>query len=212
MTGPVVGDDGLARCPWGDAPADYRDYHDTEWGRPVHGDAAIFERLSLEAYQAGLSWLTILRRRDAFREAFGGFDIDTVAAFDDADIARLSSDARLIRHRGKVEAVVGNARSLQRWREDEGYGVLDALVWSCAPASAPEAILQAIPQAMSDVPVQTPESARLAASLRARGWRFIGPTSAYAALQAMGVVDDHLAGCHARGDATRSPAPVPDRR
>jgi len=205
VTGPVVGDDGLARCPWGDAPADYRAYHDAEWGRPVHGDAAIFERLSLEAYQAGLSWLTILRRRDAFREAFCGFDIDAVAAFDDVDIARLSGDARLIRHRGKVEAVVGNARSLQRWREAEGDGVLDALVWSCAS-------VQSIPQTMSDVPVQTEESARLVASLRARGWRFIGPTSAYAALQAMGVVDDHLAGCHVRGDATRSSAPTPDRR
>lgn len=197
MTGPVVGDDGLARCPWGDGPADYRAYHDTEWGRPVHGDAAIFERLSLEAYQAGLSWLTILRRRDAFREAFVGFDIDAVAAFDDADITRLASDARLIRHRGKVEAVVGNARSLQRWREEEGDGVLDALVWSCAPSPS-------IPRSMSDVPVQTEESVRLTRSLRAQGWRFIGPTSAYAALQAMGVVDDHLAGCHARGGATRS--------
>lgn len=205
MNGPVVGDDGLPRCPWGDAPADYRAYHDTEWGRPVHGDAAIFERLSLEAYQAGLSWLTILRRRDAFREAFCGFDIDAVAAFDDADIARLSADARLIRHRGKVEAVVGNARSLQRWREAEGDGVLDALVWSCVSS-------QSIPHTMSDVPVQTEESTRLVASLRARGWRFIGPTSAYAALQAMGVVDDHLAGCHARVDATRSSAPMPDRR
>ena len=204
MTSPVVGDDGLARCPWGDAPADYRAYHDTEWGRPVHGDAAIFERLSLEAYQAGLSWLTILRRRDAFREAFAGFDIETVAAFDDVDVTRLSTDARLIRHRGKVEAVIDNARCLQRWRESEGDGVLDALVWSCVMSKA-------IPQSMSDVPVHTEESARLAASLRARGWRFIGPTSAYAALQAMGIVDDHLGGCHARGGATRSSGAVPDR-
>ena len=127
MTGPVVGDDGLARCPWGDAPQDYRSYHDTEWGRAVRGDSAIFERLCLEAYQAGLSWLTILRRREAFRAAYADFDIEVVAAFDNSDIERLASDPALIRHRGKVEAVVGNARLLSQWRAEEGEGVLDAL-------------------------------------------------------------------------------------
>lgn len=196
MSGPVVGDDGLPRCPWGDAPADYRAYHDDEWGRPVRGDSAIFERLSLEAYQAGLSWLTILRRREAFREGFADFDIAVVAGYGDADIERLATDPRLIRHRGKVEAVVGNARLLAQWQAEEGPGVLDALVWSCASSREP-------PRTLADVPAQTEESRRLAQRLRARGWRFIGPTSAYAALQAMGVVNDHLEGCHARGSATR---------
>lgn len=196
MTGPVVGDDGLPRCPWGDAPADYRAYHDDEWGRAVHGDSAIFERLSLEAYQAGLSWLTILRRREAFREAFAGFDIAEIVSYDESDIERLATDAQLIRHRGKVEAVVSNARLLAQWQAEEGNGVLDALVWSCASRTAP-------PRNLEDVPVQTVESRDLAQRLRARGWRFIGPTSAYAALQAMGVVNDHLEGCHARGTATR---------
>lgn len=196
MSGPVVGDDGLPRCPWGDAPADYRAYHDDEWGRAVRGDSAIFERLSLEAYQAGLSWLTILRRREPFREAFADFDIAVVAGYDDADIERLATDPRLIRHRGKVEAVVSNARLLAQWQAEEGPGVLDALVWSCASSREP-------PRTLADVPVQTEESRRLVERLRARGWRFIGPTSAYAALQAMGVVNDHLEGCHARGSATR---------
>ncbi len=196
MSGPVVGDDGLPRCPWGDAPADYRAYHDDEWGRAVRGDSAIFERLSLEAYQAGLSWLTILRRREAFREGFADFNIAVVAGYDDADIERLATDPRLIRHRGKVEAVVSNARLLVQWQAAEGQGVLDALVWSCASSRTP-------PRTLADVPVQTEESRRLAQRLRARGWRFIGPTSAYAALQAMGVVNDHLEGCHARGSATR---------
>lgn len=196
MSGPVVGDDGLPRCPWGDAPADYRAYHDDEWGRPVRGDNAIFERLSLEAYQAGLSWLTILRRREAFREAFADFDIAVVAGYGDADLERLATDPRLIRHRGKVEAVVSNARLLAQWQAAEGPGVLDALVWSCASSREP-------PRTLADVPAQTEESRRLAQRLRARGWRFIGPTSAYAALQAMGVVNDHLEGCHARGSATR---------
>ena len=196
MSGPVVGDDGLPRCPWGDAPADYRAYHDDEWGRPVRGDSAIFERLSLEAYQAGLSWLTILRRREAFREGFADFDIAVVAGYGDADIERLATDPRLIRHRGKVEAVVSNARLLAQWQAEEGPGVLDALVWSCASSREP-------PRTLADVPAQTEESRRLAQRLRARGWRFIGPTSAYAALQAMGVVNDHLEGCHARDSATR---------
>lgn len=205
MTGPVVGDDGLARCPWGDAPADYRAYHDGEWGRAVRGDSAIFERLSLEAYQAGLSWLTILRRRDAFREALAGFDVAAVAAYDATDIDRLATDPRLIRHRGKAEAVVSNARLVAQWQAQEGEGVLDALVWAYA---APHAT----PGTIADVPVHTPQSQQLAQQLRAKGWRFIGPTSAYAALQAMGVVNDHLAGCHARGSATRCSGDSVDRR
>ena len=194
--GTVLDADGLARCPWGAAPADYRDYHDSEWGRSVRGDSAIFERLSLEGFQAGLSWLTILRRREAFREAFHGFDIDTVADLDEVDIERLSTDARLIRHRGKVEAVAHNARLLRQWRATEGEGVLDALVWSYADTAS-------TPRTLSDVPAQTPASRDLARTLRLRGWRFIGPTSAYAALQAMGVVNDHLEDCHVRSQRTR---------
>lgn len=204
MTGPVLGDDGLSRCPWGDAPADYRAYHDAEWGRRVRGDSAIFERLSLEGYQAGLSWLTILRRREHFREAFAGFDVATVASFGERDIDRLASDPRLIRHRAKAEAVVGNARLVRQWQAEEGEGALDALVWSCV---SPESV----PVSMSDVPTHTEESRRLSRALRGRGWRFIGPTSAYAALQAIGVVNDHLAGCHVRSVATRSPRSTPRR-
>jgi DNA-3-methyladenine glycosylase I len=188
----AVGDDGLARCPWGDAPDDYRAYHDTEWGRPVRGDAALFERLSLEGFQAGLSWLTILRRREGFRAAFANFDVQTVASYGDADIKRLLDDPRIIRHRGKIEATMSNARILVRWQESEGDGVLDELVWSLRRDTSP-------PVTMADVPVQTPESLALVRELKARGWRFLGPTSAYAALQAVGVVNDHLEGCHARG-------------
>lgn len=189
--GAIVGDDGLARCPWGDAPVDYREYHDREWGRPVRGDGAIFERLSLEAFQAGLSWLTILRRREGFREVFAGFDPAVVADFDTDTVERLVADARIIRHRGKVEAVVSNARTLCRWQSEDGGDVLDRLLWSFAqPARRP--------RTMTDVPAETPESREVVRLLRARGWRFIGPTSAYAAMQAMGVVNDHLASCHVR--------------
>lgn len=192
--GPIVGDDGVARCPWGDAPAAYRDYHDSEWGRPVRGDRAIFERLALEAFQAGLSWLTVLRRREALRDGFMGFDIASVAALDSTDVDRLLGDSRLIRHRGKIEAIIHNARVLAVWQADEGEGVLDARVWACRTEISR-------PRVMSEVPAMTDASRELAADLKRRGWRFIGPTSAYAALQAMGVVDDHLVGCHARGSA-----------
>jgi DNA-3-methyladenine glycosylase I len=190
-SGPVRGDDGLLRCPWGDAPADYRDYHDSEWGRPVRGDAALFERLSLEGFQAGLSWLTILRRRQGFREAFADFDAHVVAEYDEGDVDRLLGDVGIIRHRGKVEAVIGNARVLRDWQQAEGEGALDALVWSFAGAGG-------VPRTMADVPTQTDASRSLSRELKRRGWRFLGPTSAYAALQAVGVVNDHLESCHAR--------------
>jgi DNA-3-methyladenine glycosylase I len=190
--GLVRGDDGLLRCPWGHLPEDYREYHDREWGRVVRGDDALFERLSLEAFQAGLSWLTILRRRAGFRAAFADFHVRTVAAYDVDDIDRLVEDDRIIRHRGKIEAVIGNARVLAEWQDAEGDDVLDALVWSLASDTA-------APRTMADVPVETPASRALTRELKGRGWRFLGPTSAYAALQAVGVVDDHLWGCHARG-------------
>lgn len=190
----LVGDDGLPRCPWADSPADYRAYHDTEWGRPVRGDDQIFERLSLEGFQSGLSWLTILRRRDGFREAFAGFDPERVARYDDVDIDRLVQDPRIIRHRGKIEAVVSNARVLVEWQRAEGVGVLDDLVWSFAD-KAPVGLG---PAGLADVPTSTAASEALTRGLKGRGWRFLGPTSAYAAMQAIGVVNDHLEGCHAR--------------
>lgn len=193
MTGPVHGDDGRPRCPWGDGPPDMRRYHDEEWGRPVRGDQAIFERLSLEGFQSGLSWLTILRKRDGFRSAFADFDIDIVAGYDASDVARLLGDAAIVRHRGKIEAVIANARVLRQWRDEEGDGVLDTRVWSCAAVDTPA------PATLADLPTSSPQSVALARDLKRRGWRFLGPTTAYAALEAIGVVNDHLHGCFARG-------------
>lgn len=189
------GDDGRLRCPWGDAPGDYRAYHDDEWGRPVHGDTAAFERLSLEAFQCGLSWLTVLRRRADLRRAFADFEVHAVAAFDAATIAALAADVRLIRHVGKIEAVVANARVLRDWQAQEGVGVLDKEVWGCVPTRM--ASVRG-PQTVAEVPTTVPAAVGLAARLKGRGWRYVGPTTAYSTLQAMGVVDDHLQDCHAR--------------
>ena len=190
MTGTVRGDDGIERCPWGDAPDDLRRYHDEEWGRPLRGDAAVFERLSLEGFQSGLSWLTILRKREAFRAAFEGFDIEAIAAYDESDVERLLRDAGIVRHRGKIEAVIANARVLRDWQRAEGEGVLDARVWACAVPDRPR------PVAMAEIPATSPGATTLSRDLKRRGWRFLGPTTAYAALQAIGVVDDHVAGCY----------------
>ncbi|MGN6332134.1 MAG: DNA-3-methyladenine glycosylase I [Motilibacteraceae bacterium] len=191
MSGPVIGPDGRARCPWGLSTPDYVDYHDTEWGRPVHGTGPLYERLVLEAFQSGLAWITILRKRPAFRAAFAGFDPHAVAAFDDADVARLLADAGIVRNRAKIEAAVGNARAVVAL--EEGGEDLDALLWSFAPDPRPA------PQTLADVPATTPESIALARELKRRGFRFVGPTTAYALMQATGMVDDHLAGCWARG-------------
>ena len=194
--GPVVGTDGLARCPWGmegEGYADYRAYHDTEWGLPVHGDDLLYERLCLEAFQSGLSWLTILRRREGFRAAFAGFRIEAVARFGEADRERLLADAGIIRNRAKIDAAIGNARAALRVAEEYDGG-LDALVWSYAPD--PEG--RPAPRSMAEVPATTPESTALARDLKKRGFRFVGPTTAYALMQACGLVDDHLAGCHVR--------------
>ncbi len=196
MNEPIVGDDGLARCPWGDGPEDMRRYHDEEWGRPIHGDRLIFERLSLEGFQSGLSWLTILRKRDNFRAAFADFDPEVVAEYAEPDVRRLLADAGIVRHRGKIEAVIANARVLRDWQRAEGEGVLDERVWACATPAA------GVPATLSDLPTSSPASVELARDLKRRGWRFLGPTTAYAALQAVGVVDDHLADCHVR-DHTR---------
>jgi len=186
----VRGDDGLARCPWGTSTPDYAAYHDDEWGRPVHGDVEIFERITLEAFQSGLSWLTILRKREGFRDAFAGFDIAAVAAFGDADRARLLADARIVRNRAKVDAAVVNARAAVALVDADGPGALDRLVWSFAPAR------RGRPRSLSEVPPKTPESLALSKDLKRRGFVFVGPTTMYAAMQAMGLVDDHLQGCH----------------
>ncbi|WP_406467598.1 DNA-3-methyladenine glycosylase I [Streptomyces sp. NBC_01594] len=185
--------DGRLRCSWALSTDDYLVYHDTEWGRPVHGDDALFERLCLEAFQSGLSWLTILRRREGFRSAFAGFKIPAVAEFTDADKERLLADAGIIRNRAKIEATLANAKVLADWPDGE----LDALIWSYAPAPA----TRPAPRTLGDVPAVTPESTALAKDLKKRGLRFIGPTTAYALMQACGLVDDHLADCVARGTA-----------
>ena len=194
--GLVVGADGLARCAWGASAPDYLGYHDEEWGVPVRGEHALFERISLEAFQSGLSWLTILRKRPAFRVAFAGFDPEVVAAYGADDVERLLADAGIVRNRAKVLATVTNARAVLGLR-DAVPGGLDALIWSfAAPPGRPA------PRALGDVPAVTPESTALAKALKKRGFAFVGPTTAYAAMQACGLVDDHLAGCHARGRGT----------
>lgn len=186
MTGTIRGQDGLNRCPWGAEPALYRDYHDHEWGRAVHGDDALFERMSLEGFQSGLSWLTILRKREAFRAAFAGFSIPQVAEFDDSDVERLLADAGIVRNRAKILAVISNARVAAELES------LSPLLWSFAPAR------RSRPEQHSDVPAVTPESKAMARELKRRGFRFVGPTTAYALMQATGMVDDHLRQCHVR--------------
>ncbi|MEO8829650.1 DNA-3-methyladenine glycosylase I [Lapillicoccus sp.] len=193
--GLVVGADGLARCAWAGSTADYLVYHDEEWGLPVHGESALFERFTLEAFQSGLSWLTILRKRDGFRAAFSGFGADEVAAFDDSDRARLMADVAIVRNSRKIDAAIGNARVVVTLRDSGG---LDALVWSFAPAT------HTPPCVLGDVRATSPESVALAARLKREGLVFVGPTTAYAAMQACGLVDDHLAGCHR--SSVRTPA------
>lgn len=197
---PVAGPDGRPRCPWAVSTPDYLAYHDDEWGRPVHGDAALYERLTLEAFQSGLSWLTILRKRDGFRTAFAQFDPDVVAHYGDAEVARLLADASIVRNRAKVAAAITNARALRALRDAQGDGALDRLVWSHQPQPRPA------PTTLADVPASTPESAALAKALKRVGFVFVGPTTAYATMQAAGVVNDHLATCAAR-DGTPSPLP-----
>ncbi|MEU2042855.1 DNA-3-methyladenine glycosylase I [Nocardia niwae] len=190
-------DDGLIRCAWPlDSPL-YRDYHDYEWGKPLHGDDALYERLCLEAFQSGLSWLTILRKRPAFRAAFAGFSIERVAEFGDEDVARLMADAGIVRNRSKIDAAIANARVAR----DLDVG-LDELLWSFAPPPRPR------PRSGADVPATTPESVALAKELKRRGFRFVGPTTAYALMQATGMVDDHLADCWVGGDSLDTGRPV----
>ena len=186
----VIGEDGRARCRWGASTPEYARYHDEEWGRPLHGDDALYERLCLEAFQSGLSWLTILRKREAFRAAFAGFSIEAVARFGDDDVARLMADAGIVRNRAKIEACIANARAALDVDD------LTGLIWSFAPD--PDA--RPAPRRIGEVPAVTPESTALAKALKQRGFRFVGPTTAYALMQACGLVNDHLEGCWARGE------------
>jgi DNA-3-methyladenine glycosylase I len=188
MNGVTVGPDGRPRCPWSLGTADYLAYHDEEWGTPVRDDAGLFERLSLEAFQSGLSWLTILRKRENFRAAFAGFDIASVAGFGPDEVSRLLADPGIVRNRAKIEAVVANAQAAL-----ELPSGLAETVWSFATTPGPP------PVTLADVPAWTPASKALAKSLKRSGFRFTGPVTAYATMQACGVVDDHLAGCFRRG-------------
>lgn len=182
----VIGADGLARCAWGASTPDYAVYHDTEWGRPLHGDDALYERMTLEAFQSGLSWLTILRKRPNFRLAFDEFHIPTVAGYDDTDVTRLLADAGIVRNRAKIEAAIANARAALELPDG-----LSALLWSFAPERRP-----ARPASFAELAPITAESTAMAKALKKRGFRFVGPTTAYALMQATGMVDDHIVGCH----------------
>jgi DNA-3-methyladenine glycosylase I len=184
-----AGADGRPRCGWATSTPDYEAYHDGEWGRPVRDPDGLFERLSLEAFQSGLSWLTILRKREAFRAAFEGFRIEAVARFGPRDVERLLGDPGIVRNRAKIEATIANARAAAATDD------LGALIWSFAPDAAG----RPAPRTLADVPAVTPESTALARELKRGGFRFVGPTTAYALMQACGLVDDHLEGCCARG-------------
>jgi DNA-3-methyladenine glycosylase I len=191
--GLVTDDDGVPRCGWATSAPDYLSYHDEEWGRPVRGEVALYERFTLEAFQSGLSWLTILRKRAGFRRAFDGFDPERVARYEPDDVERLLADPAIVRNRAKVAAAITNAGAVLRLRETVDGG-LDSLVWSFAPDPA----ARPVPVRPDDVPAATPESTALAKQLRRHGFVFVGPTTAYAAMQACGLVDDHLVGCHVR--------------
>jgi DNA-3-methyladenine glycosylase I len=185
----VIGDDGLARCSWGANDPEYRRYHDEEWGVPLHGDQALFEKLSLEGFQAGLSWITILRRRPAFREVFHGFDLAAVAAMTRAEADALMLDERIIRNRAKIEATISNARIALALTEPHP-GALDELIWGFAPPPRRARLAD-----YSAMPAVTPESTAMSTALRTLGFRFVGPTTMYALMQSAGMVDDHLIGC-----------------
>ena len=186
IAGVVTGADERARCGWVGADAEYQGYHDEEWGTPLHGDRALYEKMSLEGFQAGLSWITILRKRPAFREAFAGFDPAVVAEFTDADVERLMNDAGIVRNRLKIHAAISNAQLVL----EMAPGELDALMWSFAPAPRDAALAT-----LAEVPAVTPESEAMSKTLRKRGFRFVGATTMYALMQSSGMVDDHVAGC-----------------
>jgi DNA-3-methyladenine glycosylase I len=200
--GVVRGEDGVARCAWGASTPEYAAYHDGEWGFPVADDARLFEKLALEGFQSGLSWLTILRKREAFRRAFAGFDPERVARFGARDVERLLGDAAIVRHRGKIESTVNNARRCLELREEAGS--LAAFVWRFepGPAARPERVTWA---AVAEL-AQTAESRALARELKRRGWTYVGPTTVYAFMQAVGLVNDHVEGCAARPEVAAARA------
>lgn len=187
----VVGSDGRARCGWCTGSDDYRLYHDVEWGHPIVDDTLLYEKLCLEGFQSGLAWITILRKREGFRRAFSGFDPARVARFGDRDVARLLADPSIVRHRGKIEAAIDNARATVRLQE--AGGSLREVLWAHAPRSR-----RAAPRKWADIASSTPESTALAKELRSHGFRFVGPTTAHAAMQSLGLVNDHIAGCWVR--------------
>lgn len=189
MSSLITGDDGRARCAWVGADAGYVRYHDEEWGTVLHGDRPLFEKLSLEGFQAGLSWITILRRRAGFREAFRGFEPRAVAQFDDGDVDRLMLDERIIRNRAKILATIGNARATVELTRG-APGALDALLWGFAPTGP-----HARPRDIAGIATMTPESTAMSSTLKAKGYRFVGPTTLYALMQSTGMVDDHIEGC-----------------
>jgi DNA-3-methyladenine glycosylase I len=198
MSDTVIGDDGLARPAWAADDPLMREYYDTEWGMPVRDEQGLYERISLEAFQAGLSWATILRKRPAFREAFHGFDPDVVAAYTDRDVDRLLGDRGIVRNRRKIEATITNARATVALRADGG---LVELVWSFQPAQTPA------PRTLGDVPTTSPESVALSKELRRRGFAFVGPTTMFALMEAVGVIDTHLVDSHRRGSSGVWPPP-----
>ena len=194
MTALARGSDGRRRCWWGLSTPDYGRYHDEEWGRPVTDDRGLFERMVLEGFQSGLSWLTILRKRESFRAAFANFEIERVARFGDSDVRRLLADASIVRHRGKIEAAIANARAAASL--DSSFA---ELIWSHRPTGR-----RLAPRSTGDLPAVTPESTALSKELKRRGFRFVGPTTVYALMQACGLVNDHLVGCWVRGDVGRA--------
>lgn len=195
VDGAVIGEDGLARCGWAATHPLNQHYHDTEWGVSVRGEAALFERIMLEAFQSGLSWLTILRKREAFRTAFSGFDPEIVAAFTEEDIERLMQDAGIVRNRAKILAAITNARAVVALRDEGG---LDEFLWSRKPADSPS------PRMPAEVPTMSPESIALSKELKKHGFVFVGPTTVHAMMEAVGMIDTHLVGCFRRGIANDS--------
>jgi len=209
-SGLIEGPDGKMRCFWHGGKDDYRTYHDNEWGRPVADDRRLFEKICLEGFQSGLSWLTILRKRENFRAAFAGFDIDTVADFDESDVERLAADAGIIRHRGKIRSTINNARRARELRD--AFGSLAAYFWAYEPG--PEQRPDRFDAETLRQITKTDVSTAISKDLKKRGWSFVGPTTIYAFMQAMGMVNDHIEGCYVRAicEAERAAFVRPGRR
>ncbi len=201
-TGLVNGADGKRRCNWHGGLPDYQHYHDREWGRPVDNDRRLFEKICLEGFQSGLSWLTILRKRENFRAAFAGFEIDKVAAFGEADVERLVADAGIIRHRGKIVSTINNAKRAQELVKEAGS--LAAWFWSFEPGPQDRPVR--VDRATIMANPTTPTSVRISKELKKRGWSFVGPTTVYAFMQAMGMVNDHFEGCYCREEVEQERA------